>query len=410
MAQPPPDPLAPLVPPEADAPEPGAVLAGALPASVAAAAATPVASLRGYSLPAISNRHRVLLVDDQKLIGSAVQKMLAAEDDIDFRFCQKPEEAEGVAATFQPTVILQDLVMPGIDGLDMVRRFRAVDGTRQVPVIVLSAQEEAVVKAQLFEAGANDYLVKLPDRIELVARIRVHSDAYQRLLERDAAFVALEQSLADLKREQAKSERLLLNILPAKIVDRLKEGQGTIADSFPSASVLFADLCGFTEFSQHVDPRHLVGMLDEIFSTFDHLAAAHGVEKIKTIGDAYMAVAGLPVPRDDHAEAIAAMALGMLEGFRGVMQMRGLSMQVRIGIHSGPVVAGVIGRHKFIYDLWGDTVNMASRMESHGEPSRVHVSQATRDLLEGRFRFAERGEIKVKGKGTQTTFFLLGRE
>ncbi len=351
-----------------------------------------------------------MLIDDQKLIGTAVQKMLADQDDIDFRFCQKPDEAEAIAAAFRPTVILQDLVMPGVDGLDMVRNFRTIDGTRQVPIIVLSAQEEAVVKAQLFEAGANDYLVKLPDRIELIARIRVHSDAFRRLLERNAAFAALEQSLADLKREQEKSERLLLNILPAKIVEKLKDGQGTIAESFASASVLFADLCGFTEFSQTVDPQNLVSMLDEIFSTFDHLAAAHGIEKIKTIGDAYMAVAGLPVPRDDHAEAMAAMALGMLEGFRGVMKGRGLSMQVRIGIHSGPVVAGVIGRHKFIYDLWGDTVNMASRMESHGEPSRVHISQATRDLLQGKFRFADRGPIQVKGKGMMHTSFLLGRE
>ena len=376
----------------------------------ARAASSRPAAAPGFALPALASGHRVLLIDDQKLIGSAVQKMLAGEADIEFRFCQKPDEAEGVAAAFRPTVILQDLVLPGVDGLDMVRRFREVGETRQVPIIVLSAQEEAVVKAQLFEAGANDYLVKLPDRIELIARIRVHSDAYRRLLERDAAFAALERSLADLRREQAKSERLLLNILPAKIVERLKENHETIADSFASATVLFADLCGFTEFSQHVDPQHLVEMLDEIFSTFDHLAAAHGVEKIKTIGDAYMAVAGLPVPRDDHAEAVAAMALGMLEGFRGVMRARSLAMQVRIGIHSGPVVGGVIGRHKFIYDLWGDTVNMASRMESHGEPSRVHVSQATRDLLEGKFRFAERGEIKVKGKGSQTTYFLLGRE
>jgi hypothetical protein len=370
----------------------------------------PTASLRGYALPAVSGRHRVMLVDDQKLIGAAVQKMLVDQEDIDFSFCQKPDEAVALATTFQPTVILQDLVMPGVDGLDMVRRFRTIESTKQVPIIVLSAQEEAVVKAQLFGAGANDYLVKLPDRIELIARIRVHSDAYQRLLERDAAFVALERSLADLQREQAKSERLLLNILPAKIVERLKDSHGIIADSFPAASVLFADLCGFTEFSQHVDPQHLVGMLDEIFSTFDHLAATHGIEKIKTIGDAYMAVAGVPEPRDDHAEAIAAMAMEMLEGFRRVMQQRGLGMHVRIGIHSGPVVAGVIGRHKFIYDLWGDTVNVASRMESHGEPSRVHVSQATHDLLAALFRFAERGPITIKGKGTQTTYFLLGRK
>jgi class 3 adenylate cyclase len=349
----------------------------------------------------------VLLIDDQRLIGTAVERMFADQADIDFCFCQKPTEAAAVAATFQPTVILQDLVMPGIEGLDMVRLFRAAEATSQVPIIVLSAQGEALVKAQLFAAGANDYLVKLPDPVELVARIRVHSSAYLHLLERDAAFSALEQSLADLQREQTKSERLLLNILPARIVDRLKAGEESIADGFPAVTVLFADLCNFTRYSQHADPHHLVDMLDEVFSMFDQLAAAHGVEKIKTIGDAYMAVAGLPVPRDDHAEAVARMALEMLDGFRALMAARGLPMEIRIGIHSGPVIAGVIGRHKFSYDLWGDTVNMASRMESHGAPSRVHVSEATRDLLEATFSFAERGSIDVKGKGAQTTFFLL---
>ena len=353
--------------------------------------------------------HRVLLIDDQAMIGEAVRRMLADQADIAFEFCHDADAALDAAAAFKPTVILQDLVMPGINGLDMVRRFRAVSATAQVPVIVLSAKEEAIVKAQLLDAGANDYLVKLPDQVELIARIRVHSDAYKRLLERNAAFAALEQSLADLKREQERSERLLLNILPEKIAERLKDGEATIAESFSSVTVLFADLCGFTEFSQHIDPRQLVSMLDEIFSTFDHLARAHGVEKIKTIGDAYMAVAGLPVPREDHAEAVADMALGMLAGFRGVMKSRGLAMELRIGIHSGPVVAGVIGRHKFTYDLWGDTVNLASRMESHGEPSRIHVSEATRSLLGTAFRFADRGEVAVKGKGSMHTCFLLGR-
>jgi len=353
--------------------------------------------------------HRVLLVDDQAMIGEAVRRMLAGEADIVFRYCQSADAALETAAEFRPTVILQDLVMPGIDGLDMVRRFRATAATAHVPVVVLSGREESIVKAQLLGAGASDYLVKPPDRVELIARIRVQSDAYHRLLERNAAFEALERSLAELKREQEKSERLLLNILPAQIAVRLKDGEASIAESFPCVSVLFADLCGFTEFSQLVDARHLVAMLDEIFSTFDHLARAHGVEKIKTIGDAYMAVAGVPVPRDDHATAVAAMALGMQEAFQGVMRSRGLTMELRIGVHSGPVAAGVIGRHKFSYDLWGDTVNIASRMESHGEPSRIHVTQATRDLLGDAFRFTDRGEIRVKGKGTMPTFFLLGR-
>jgi DNA-binding response OmpR family regulator len=190
-------------------------------------------------------RHRVLLVDDQAMIGEAVRRMLADQPDIAFEFCRDADAAMDAAAFFQPTLILQDLVMPGIDGLDMVRRFRSVAATAQVPVIVLSAREEAVVKAQLLDAGANDYLVKLPDPVELVARIRVHSDAYQRLLERNAAFAALERSLADLKREQEKSERLLLNILPEKVAARLKNGEASIAIK-ESAGTYLTSALGYT--------------------------------------------------------------------------------------------------------------------------------------------------------------------
>ena len=346
--------------------------------------------------------HRVLLVDDQAMIGEAVRRLLADESDIVYEFCRTAETAVNVAATFRPSVILQDLVMPGIDGLDMVGRFRAAVATADVPVIMLSAREEPLVKARLLEAGANDYLVKLPDRVELIARIRVHSEAYHRLLERNAAFEALQ-------REREKSERLLLSILPEAIAVRLKESTGIIADAFPVATVLFADICGFTEFSQHVDARHLVGMLDDIFSAFDTLAATHGVEKIKTIGDAYMAVSGVPQPRADHADAMASMALSMMVAFRDVVTSRSAPLELRVGLHSGPVVAGVIGHRKFAYDLWGDTVNVASRMESHGEPWRIHVSPDTRALLGDRYRFVDRGEVNVKGKGVIHTFFLLGR-
>ena len=353
--------------------------------------------------------HRVLLIDDQAMIGEAVRRLLADQTDVAYDFCRDWTQAVDVATAFQPTVILQDLIMPGIDGLEMVGHFRRNPTTADVPIIVLSAREEPMVKARLLDAGASDYLVKLPDQVELIARIRVHSDGYRRLLERNAAFAQLEQSLAELGREREKSERLLHNILPATIAERLKNGEATIAESFSDVTVLFADLSGFTEFSEHVDPQQVVGLLDEIFSTFDHLAHAHGVEKIKTIGDAYMAVSGLPVPRSDHAEAMAVMAIGMQDAFRSVMRNRGLALELRIGMHSGPVAAGVIGRQKFTYDLWGDTVNLASRMESHGEPSRIHVSPTTRALLGDAFRFADRGEVSVKGRGTLHTFFLLGR-
>jgi len=356
-----------------------------------------------------AQRHRVLLIDDQKIIGEAVRRMLASESDILFSFCSSADEAVTFAIEFKPTVILQDLVMAGLSGLELARRYRATPSLSQVPVIVLSSQEDATVKAELFQAGANDYLVKLPDRIELIARIRVHSEAYQRLLERDFAFSQLEASLLQLDREKAKSEGLLLNILPHSIAEKLKNNQATIAQSFESVTVMFADLSGFTEYSQHIHPQSLLTLLDEIFSAFDHLASDHSVEKIKTIGDAYMAASGVPEISVNHAEAMADMTLEMIDVFERIREKHNFSLRVRIGMHSGSVVAGVIGKHKFSYDLWGDTVNIASRMESHGEASRIHVSQTTRDLLQSSFRFEERGEITIKGKGVMRTYFLLGR-
>ena len=354
-------------------------------------------------------RHRVLLVDDQPLVGKAVSEMLAGHDDITFRYCRDADRAIEEAAAFRPTVILQDLVMPGIDGLEMVRRFRESAETGMVPVVVLSAREDPAVKASLLGSGAGDYLVKLPDPVELVARIRLHSEGHARLLERNAAFAALESSNAELAREREKSERLLHMILPARIAERLKAGAGTIADLHPAVTVLFADICGFTEFSAQVGPREVVEQLDAIFGGFDRIAARHGVEKIKTIGDAWMAVAGLSPPRADHAEVMADMAIELGAAFEEIARERHLPIQLRIGMHSGPVVAGVIGHERFSYDLWGDSVNMASRMESHGEPGRIHVSEEARKLLEDRFDFDDRGTVAIKGKGSVRTAFLRGR-
>jgi adenylate cyclase len=355
-----------------------------------------------------SPRHRVLLVDDQTLIAKIVERYLASSSDIVLEYRRDAASALDAAATFRPTVILQDLVMPDVEGLDMVRRFRELPVTKHVPVVVLSSLEEPAIKAQLFAGGAADYLVKPPEAVELIARIQVHSEAYHRLIERNQAFAALEKSLADLKVEREKSERLLRAILPAVVAERLKEGPGTIADAFPAVSVLFADLAGFTHFSRDADPRAIVELLDEVFSAFDHLAVEAGVEKIKTIGDAYMAVAGVPESRADHADAIARMALAMDAAFSRLATDKGIPLGLRIGIHSGPVVAGVIGNQKFSYDLWGDTVNVASRLESHGLPGRIHVSAQTRSLLGDRYRFEDRGDVELKGKGFARTYFLLG--
>jgi class 3 adenylate cyclase len=212
----------------------------------------------------------------------------------------------------------------------------------------------------------------------------------------------------ELAAEREKSERLLLNVLPASIAERLKSGEEVIADAHPEATILFADIVDFSDISSRVAPDRLVGLLNTVFTAFDRLAANLRLEKIKTVGDAYMVVAGLPAPRPDHAEAIAEMALAMQEAVRHMTAPTGDPLRLRIGINSGPVVAGVIGTAKFAYDLWGDAVNTASRMEAHGIPGAIQVTEATYERLREKHRFEVRGTVELKGKGPQLTYLLLG--
>ena len=225
---------------------------------------------------------------------------------------------------------------------------------------------------------------------------------------REQALTDLAQQHMALELEQAKSERLLLNVLPAPIAARLKEHEGVIADDLPAVTVLFADIVGFTPLSERLAASELVSLLDGVFARWDALVADHGVEKIKTIGDAYMAAGGIPLPRDDHAEAIAELALAMGPQLADCSAETGLQLQVRIGIDSGPVVAGVIGRAKFSYDLWGDTVNTASRMESHALPGTIQVTERAYERLRHRFELRRRGTVDVKGKGPMTSYLLIG--
>jgi class 3 adenylate cyclase len=220
---------------------------------------------------------------------------------------------------------------------------------------------------------------------------------------------ALDQEHRLLVAEQDRSERLLLNVLPAPIAARLKQGEAVIADRFPEVTVLFADLAGYTASSDRSSPERLVQVLGDLFTAFDRLARRHGLEKIKTVGDAYMVAGGLPVPRPDHAEAVAEMALAVREEVGRHLDPSGQPLAVRIGIDTGPVVAGVIGTSKFSYDLWGDTVNTASRMESQGVVGCIQVTERTYRRLRDRYHFERRGPVQVKGKGELVTWFLVGR-
>jgi class 3 adenylate cyclase len=218
-----------------------------------------------------------------------------------------------------------------------------------------------------------------------------------------------EELFAAVQAEQVKSEKLVLNILPGKIAEALKNNQtssGLIYDFHPSATILFSDEVGFTSMTKEMQPERLVRMINQLFSEFDNLCEHHGIEKIKTIGDAYMAVCGVPSAVENHAEQASRMALDMLRVHTDMMQSQDINLRIRIGLHSGPVVAGVIGSKKYAYDLWGDAVNVASRMESTGMPDCVQISEATRNLLPEHFQVESRGSVEIKGRGKMDTYFL----
>ena len=361
---------------------------------------------------------RVLLVDDQRIVGEAVRRMLAGRTpEIEFRHCMDPHAALPMAIEFSPTLILQDLMMPGVDGLDLVRAFRENEATRRVPIIVLSSKEEAVTKANSFAAGANDYVVKLPDKIELLARIQHHSDAFVLRLQRDEAYEVLvrqqrelEELLDKVSEEKQKSENLLLNILPEAVASELKEFGKVRAMRFDLAGVLFADFCDFTALSQTMTAEVLVSELNDCFSNFDRIAKAHGVEKLKTIGDGYLCVAGLPSPRPDALLSLVRVGVGIRDFIAARRRERVAAgsqyWDVRVGMHCGPLVAGVVGLHKFAYDVWGNTVNIASRLESAGAAGRINISQEFRAQLPPTAVCSPRGLVAVKGKGDVEMFFL----
>ncbi|MGC1395956.1 MAG: adenylate/guanylate cyclase domain-containing protein [Coleofasciculaceae cyanobacterium] len=242
----------------------------------------------------------------------------------------------------------------------------------------------------------------------IIGRLRQTSkELERRVVERTAQ---LQETNEQLIIEQEKSERLLLNILPETIAAKLKAGQSHIAEGFAEVTILFADIVNFTQLSEQISPQELLKLLNEIFTGFDSLTEKHNLEKIKTIGDAYMVVGGVPLPRHDHAEAIANMALDMQQEVRNFNTKHHTTLNIRIGINTGAVVAGVIGTKKFIYDLWGDAVNTASRMESHGVAGGIQVSEATYQYLQDSYQFESRGIIQVKGKGEMITYLLKGKK
>ncbi len=356
---------------------------------------------RRLSVLAHSDTGKILVVDDNESNRNMLSRRLERQGHR-VKLAENGKRALEMLREEDFDLVLLDVMMPEMDGYQVLEHLHADDKLRGLPVIMISALDQLDTVVKSIELGAEDYLPKPFNPVVLRARIGACLEK-KRLRDRERAYIK------KLRSEQERSEQLLLNILPRPIAERLKEGQRTIADVFPDVTVLFADLVGFTRMSEQLPPAELVAMLNKIFSMFDQLAEKHGLEKIKTIGDEYMAASGLPMPRPDHAEAMAEMALDMLAVIERFNAKRNRGVRIRIGMNCGPVTAGIIGTKKFAYDLWGDTVNIASRMESHGIANAIQVTESTYKRLRHKYAFQRRGIIHVKGKGALCTYFLVGR-
>jgi adenylate cyclase len=344
---------------------------------------------------------RILVVDDNESNRDLLARRLH-RDGHHVKLAANGAEALASVTAETFDLVLLDLMMPDISGYEVLGRLKANERTRDLSVIMISALDEMDAIVRCIEAGAIDYLPKPFDPTLLRARI---GSSLERKLLRDREG----QILAELRTEKERNDALLHSILPHSVVERIKAGGGPIADDVGEVTIIFADIVDFTPLAGSMAASALVGLLNEVFSAFDRLAQRHGAEKIKTIGDAYMVAIGLPEPRPDHADAGAALALGMLEAMAALAAEKKVSLSLRVGMHCGPVVAGVIGERKFAYDVWGSTVNIASRLESHGAPGRIHVSEQVAERLSGAYALESRGRIALKGAGDATTFFLSGR-
>ena len=326
---------------------------------------------------------RILIIEDAPANIQTLSTILK-ERGYNINIATNGRQGLEVLERIRPDLILLDIMMPEIDGFETCRRIKASTAWREIPIIFLTAKTDTADIVRGFELGAVDYVAKPFNAHELLARVNTHL------------------TLDYLHRE---NERLLLNVLPASIANKLKQQVGIIADRFDDVSVLFADIVEFTPLSARLSPTELIESLNRVFSRFDELADHHKLEKIKTIGDGYMVAGGLIEQNADHLAAMATMALAMHENVRELNSKFGL-LSLRIGLQVGSVIAGVIGIRKFIYDVWGDTVNTASRLESHGAPGRTHVSETVFERLQGRFAFETRGTIELKGRGSMNTYFL----
>ncbi len=299
-------------------------------------------------------------------------------------------------------LVLLDINMPELNGYQVLEYIKSSEKLRAIPVIMVSALDEMDSTIRCIENGAEDYITKPVDETLLLARVNAS-------LERKFLRNQERELFRQVEIEKQKSETVLYRVLPESVAERLKKGEENIAETIEDVTIVFSDLVGFTRLSSDMSPNRLVEILNDIFRSFDHLVAELKLEKVKTIGDAYMVVGGIPPHNENHADRCMEFALSALNEIDGFSKKYELDLKLRIGMCTGPVVAGVIGQTRFTYDLWGDTVNIASRMETLCFPGLIQVVESTYLKLQGKYPFAHRAEIEVKGKGMMKTY-ISGRE
>jgi adenylate cyclase len=351
--------------------------------------------------PADIQNAKILIVDDQDTNVLLLERMLRGANYTSITATTDPRQVCDLHRQNRYDLILLDLQMPGLDGFQVMEGLKEIEADSYLPVLVITAQPEHKLRA--LKAGARDFVSKPFDLPEVLLRV-------QNMIEVRLLHLETKRLYAQVVAEHKVSEGLLLNVLPEAIAQRLKAAPGVIADSFPEATILFAGLHDFSRLTERMAAADVVKLLGEIYSGFDTVVQRLGLEKIKTIGDAYLVAAGVPLPRADHAEAIAEAALGFQQEIVRHEAPNGETFSLRIGIDTGVVVAGVIGKTRFSYDVWGETVNTAWHMEIYGAPGAIQVNENTHARLLDRYLFEERGEFYVKDKGELKTYFLKGRK
>ncbi len=357
-----------------------------------------------------SHRDTILIVDD-------IQENVA----LLFRFLTHQgfnvlvaESGKIALQTFEyakPDIVLLDITMPGMDGFEVCRILKSQEETQDIPIIFMTALSDISAKLKGFRLGAGDYITKPFRRNEVLARVNAHLEIYKLQKQLKAQNQQLQELTAELEKRnkiitlgKEKSDKLLLNILPARVANDLKETGKTKPECFKNVTVFFSDIVGFTQLSAQLEPNVLIDELNSIFTAFDNIIEKHQCERIKTIGDAYLCVCGMPEENPHHAENIVQSAIEIIEYLE--KRTAKIKWEVRIGIHTGKVIGGVVGFKKYIYDVFGDTINTASRMETNSVSMKINISETTYHQIKDKFKVIERGSIPVKGKGSMKMYFI----